>query len=137
MVKDNYKIIMFVPDDWGIDGRTLDPICRDPNDPNHVSEEVLRWHFRQSVLANMRGGGEPIFETDFPPGTDMMATMRAEPYSKERFEMEIASRLSKLENVSMRGGGMYSFFTTVIQLLTSILQVLMISWMKTKMMKMI
>jgi hypothetical protein len=41
----------------------------------------------------MRGGGEPIFETDFPGGTDMMAALRTEPYGKERFEMELESRL--------------------------------------------
>jgi hypothetical protein len=76
-----------------IDGRVLDPICRNPGNPDRVSDEVLRWHFRQSVLANMRGAGEPVFETDFPPGTDMMATLRAEPCGKERFEMELASRL--------------------------------------------
>jgi hypothetical protein len=41
----------------------------------------------------MRGAGEPLFEADFPPGTDMMATLRDEPYGKERFEMELAMRL--------------------------------------------
>jgi hypothetical protein len=41
----------------------------------------------------MRGVGEPIFESDFPPGTDKMATLRDEPYGKERLEMEILSRL--------------------------------------------
>ncbi len=76
-----------------IDGRVLDPICCKPDNPDSVSDEVLRWHFRQSVLANMRGAGEPVFETDFPPGTDMMATLRAEPYGKERFEMKLTSRL--------------------------------------------
>ena len=82
-----------MPNSWGIDGRILDPICRNLNNPDRVSDEVLRWHFRQCVLANMRGAGEPVFETDFPSGTDMMATLRAEPYDKERFEMELASRL--------------------------------------------
>ncbi|KAN0068318.1 hypothetical protein V8E54_013514 [Elaphomyces granulatus] len=62
-------------------GTTVSSSCRDPNDPNRVSEELLRWHFRQCA-------GEPIFETDSPPGEDMMATLRAEPYGKERFEME-------------------------------------------------
>ncbi|KAL1983690.1 hypothetical protein VTN96DRAFT_10119 [Rasamsonia emersonii] len=90
---DGYKVITFMPNRWGIDGRILDPICRNPNNPDHVSDEVLRWHFRQCILANMRGAGEPVFETDFPAGTDMMATLRAEPYGKERFEMELASRL--------------------------------------------
>ncbi|KAK2810943.1 hypothetical protein FQN50_002534 [Emmonsiellopsis sp. PD_5] len=90
---DGYKIITFFPNDLNIDGRILDAVCRDPTDPNHVSDELLRWHFRQSVLANMRGAGEPVFESDFPPGTDKMATLREEPYGKERFEREIESRL--------------------------------------------
>lgn len=30
-------------------------------------DQLLRWHFRQAVLANMRGAGEPVFENDFPP----------------------------------------------------------------------
>jgi hypothetical protein len=92
--KDNYKIIVFEhDDDDGLDGRTLDPICRDPANPDRVSDELLRWHFRQSVLANMRGAGEPIFENDFPPGTDMMGEIREGPYAQERLEMELASRL--------------------------------------------
>ncbi|KAK9364654.1 HNH endonuclease-domain-containing protein [Lipomyces kononenkoae] len=90
---DGHKIITFAPNNWAIDGRILDPICCDPNNPDHVSDDVLRWHFRQCILANMRGAGEPVFETDFPAGTDMMATLRAEPYGKVRFEMELGSRL--------------------------------------------
>ncbi|KAK2775065.1 hypothetical protein FQN52_004080 [Onygenales sp. PD_12] len=90
---DGYKIITFFPNDMNIDGRILDAVCRDPTDPNHVSDELLQWHFRQSVLANMRGAGEPVFESDFPPGTDKIATLREEPYGKERFESEIESRL--------------------------------------------
>jgi len=82
-----------MPNSWGIDGRILDSICRHQDNPGRVSDDVLRWHFRQCVLANMRGGGEPIFETDFPGGTDMMAALRTEPYGKERFEMELESRL--------------------------------------------
>ncbi|WEW62008.1 hypothetical protein PRK78_007508 [Emydomyces testavorans] len=92
--KDDYKIVEFGPDGYGIDGRILDPVCRDPTNTNgRVSDELLRWHFRQSVLANMRGAGEPIFESDFPSGSDMMATLRDELYGRERFEMELESRL--------------------------------------------
>ena len=83
--QDNYKITSFVPDDWSVDGRVLDPVCRNPTDPHSVSDELLRWHFRQAVLANMRGAGEPVFEHDFPHGTDMLATWQKEPYGKERF----------------------------------------------------
>jgi len=41
----------------------------------------------------MRGAGEPIFEHDFPPGTDMMGEIRQGPYAKERFEIELGARL--------------------------------------------
>ncbi|PLB34562.1 HNH endonuclease signature motif containing protein [Aspergillus candidus] len=95
---DGYKIISFQPDFTNIDGKILDFVCRDPNNPDHVADEVLRWHFRQAVLGNMRGAGEPVFETDFPPGSDLMETLRKEPYGKERFEMELYRRLDVIKN---------------------------------------
>lgn len=76
-----------------MDGRILDPVCRNPQDPHRVPDELLRWHFRQSVLANMRGRGEPIFECDFPPGTDMVKEISEGPRAKERFELELRARL--------------------------------------------
>ena len=85
--------MVFNQDLDGLDGRTLDPICRDPSDPSRVSDNLLRWHFRQSVFANMRGAGEPIFEHDFPGGTDMIKEVSKGPYAKERLEMEFAARL--------------------------------------------
>ena len=87
---------MFGIDIAGIDGRSLDPVCRDPANPHCVSDQLLRWHFRQSVLMNMKGAGEPIFEHDFPPGTDMMTEIREGPYAEERLEMEFASRLREV-----------------------------------------
>ncbi|KAF8535175.1 hypothetical protein BDD12DRAFT_918718 [Trichophaea hybrida] len=80
--EDGYKVVVFGDD-----------TCRIPNDPHRVSDELLRWHFRQSVLANMRGVGEPIFEHDFLPGTDMMGEIREGPYAKEQLEMEFSARL--------------------------------------------
>ena len=41
--------------------------------------QVLRWHFQQAVLANMRRAGEPLFESDSPPGTDMVGEIMAGP----------------------------------------------------------
>ncbi|KAG0134165.1 hypothetical protein HOY82DRAFT_577530 [Tuber indicum] len=41
-------------------------------------DKLLLWHFRQAVLANMKGAGEPFFETDFPPGTDMISEIKME-----------------------------------------------------------
>ena len=87
---------MFDEDLDGLDGRILDPVCRDPSNPHHVSGQLLRWHFRQSVLANMRGAGEPIFEHDFPPGTDMMREIQEGPLAKERFELELSHRLKEV-----------------------------------------
>lgn len=93
IAKYDYRIVEFGPSSFRIDGRTLGPVCRDPNAINHVSDELRRWHFRQSVLANMRGAGEPIFEHDFPSRSDMMATLRDERYGKKRFEMALESKL--------------------------------------------
>lgn len=60
--------------------------------PYRVCDELLRWHFRQSVLANMRGAGEPAFEHDFPPGMDIMKGIREGPRAKER-RKELQGRL--------------------------------------------
>ncbi|KAG0636794.1 hypothetical protein HOY80DRAFT_908639 [Tuber brumale] len=93
---DGYKVVVFDSDLFGYDGKTLDPVCRDTADPHRETEQLLRWHFRQSVLANVRGEGEPIFEHDFPPGTDMLGEILAGPYAQERLELEIAARLREV-----------------------------------------
>ncbi|PUU74667.1 hypothetical protein B9Z19DRAFT_1196050 [Tuber borchii] len=90
---DNYKIVVFDIDIFGLDGRILDPVCRNPDDPRRVSDQLLRWHFRQSIFANVRRVREPIFEHDFPPGHDVAGEILAGPYGQERFALEIASRL--------------------------------------------
>lgn len=64
------------------------------NDPDRPADELLRWHFRQAVLTNMRGAGEPIFETDFPPGSDALGEIRRGPKAAERMEFELFSRFA-------------------------------------------
>ncbi|KAJ8100164.1 HNH endonuclease-domain-containing protein [Lipomyces tetrasporus] len=91
---DGYKIICFDEDPFRIDGRILEPVCRDPNGNRSARDELLRWHFRQAVLANMRGAGEPTFEMDFPPGTDMMGEILSGPRAAERMEAELSLRLN-------------------------------------------
>lgn len=88
---------MFGVDLLEIDGRTISAACRNPHDPHRVCDNLLRWHFRQCVLANMRGVGEPVFEHDFPPGADMMGEIREGPHAQERFELELATRLYGVE----------------------------------------
>ncbi|KAK9352464.1 hypothetical protein V1523DRAFT_414014 [Lipomyces doorenjongii] len=53
-VDDDYKIVTFTDDQWDLGGRQLDPVCRDRNSEQSPRDELLRWHFRQAVLANMR-----------------------------------------------------------------------------------
>jgi len=45
------------------------------------------------VFANMRGAGEPAFECDFPPGSDMVGEIMSGPRAGERMEFELFSRL--------------------------------------------
>ena len=64
------------------------------NDPQRPRYELLKWHFRQAVLINMRGAGEPVFEHDFPPGSDIMGTILEGPKAAERMEFELFSRVA-------------------------------------------
>jgi len=88
--QDNYKIVCFNTDRKGVAGRHLDQ--RFLEDPRWPVDQLLRWHFRQAVLANMRGVGEPVFEFDFPPGLNMMGEIMSGPRA-ERMEFELFSRL--------------------------------------------
>ncbi|KAH0547708.1 hypothetical protein FGG08_000197 [Glutinoglossum americanum] len=89
---DNYKVVCFGPDGEGIAGKHLDQ--RFLEDPCRPVDQLLRWHFRQAVFANMRGAGEPIFEYDFPPGSDVMGEITSGPKAAEWMEFELFSRLS-------------------------------------------
>jgi hypothetical protein len=62
-------------------------------DPRRAVDQLLRWHFRQAVLANMKGAGIPVFEFDFPPGSDIMGDIRGGPMASQRMEFELFSRL--------------------------------------------
>ncbi|KAK9327185.1 HNH endonuclease-domain-containing protein [Lipomyces starkeyi] len=96
---DNYKITCFSEDLFGVDGRTLDHVCRDPADERRVIDEYLSWHFCQTILANMKGNGEPIFESDFPDGSDMVGEILSGPRAAERMEAELFSRLHRISSI--------------------------------------
>jgi hypothetical protein len=84
--------VCFVRDTKGIAGKYLDQALL--NDPRRPVDELLRWHFRQAVLANMRGAGEPAFEHDFPPGSDILGDILSGPRAAERMEFELFGRLA-------------------------------------------
>ncbi|KAF2185832.1 hypothetical protein K469DRAFT_707505 [Zopfia rhizophila CBS 207.26] len=88
---DNYKVVAFRPNSRVVGGQHLDPayFAR----PDAPVDSLLRWHFRQAVLANMRGAGEPVFEHDFPPGSDIVGDILQGPKAGERMEFELFSRL--------------------------------------------
>ncbi|KAK9342072.1 hypothetical protein V1522DRAFT_417341 [Lipomyces starkeyi] len=90
---DHYRIVCFLDDSLGLAGRQLDPICRDLEDPHHVNDNILFWHFQQAVLANMRGADEPVFDEDIPPGSDTMDAILSGPAPAERMEFALSSRL--------------------------------------------
>jgi len=70
------------------------------DDPFRPPDVLLRWHFRQAVLANMKGAGEPCFECDFPPGSDIMAEITSGPKAGERLEFELFSRFNAMGDCS-------------------------------------
>lgn len=76
-------------------GSFIDPALL--SHPDRPVDQVLRWHFRQSVLANMRGVGEPMFEHDFPPGSDMIQEILSGPRAAEVMEAHLFDRLGTEE----------------------------------------
>jgi len=89
---DNHKIVHFGFDSQDIAGKHLDKIFLD--NPNSPRDELFHWHFRQAVLVNMRGTGEPTFEQNFPPGSDMIVSILEGPKAAERMEFELFNRMA-------------------------------------------
>jgi len=73
-------------------GKPLD--CRLLDDPQRPVDQLLRWHFRQAILVNMKGAGEPYFEHDFPPGSGMIGSILKGPKVAERIEFELFNRMA-------------------------------------------
>jgi hypothetical protein len=77
---------------YNIAGKHLDRRILD--DPRRPVDQLFRWHFRQAVLINMKGAGEPHFEHDFPPGSDVVGDILRGPKGPERMEFELFTRLA-------------------------------------------
>ncbi|KAG0123251.1 hypothetical protein HOY82DRAFT_575160 [Tuber indicum] len=93
---DNYKIVSFTPElsDYGVAGHHLSQTFID--NPLRPLDELLRWHFQQAVLVNMKGAGEPCFETEFPPGSDIMCEIMRGSNASERMQFELFSRFNAM-----------------------------------------
>lgn len=88
--------MFFVRDNQNLAGNYLDQ--RFLNNPDRPVDQLLRWHFRQAVLGNMKGAGMPIFEHDFPPGCDMMGEIIEGPMAASRMEFELFDRLASFSD---------------------------------------
>jgi hypothetical protein len=76
-----------------VGGRTLAESARE-NDISGARDQLLMWHFRQCILANMSGTGEPIWDYgDNEPG-DQVAQIMEEDESGRRLYLELAHRLA-------------------------------------------
>lgn len=47
----------------------------------------------------MKGAGAPVFEHDFPSGSDMMGDIISGPMAAERMEFELFSRLAAVQDL--------------------------------------
>lgn len=88
-----YRVQSFCPNSDEFHGNILDPVCRQPGDQIAVIDTLLRWHYEQAVLCNMRGVGEPFFEFDIPPGSDMIGRIMEGPQPAAQMEAELFNRL--------------------------------------------
>jgi hypothetical protein len=84
--------VFFDLDGKGLAGKHVDRKLLD--DSRRPVDQLLQWHFRQAALANMRGAEEPLFEHDFPPGSDIAGDILLVPKAAERMEFELFSRLA-------------------------------------------
>ncbi|KAL9099187.1 MAG: hypothetical protein Q9163_005275 [Psora crenata] len=100
---DNHKIVFFHRYGENIVGGYLDQRFHDH--PDRAIDQLFRWHFRQAVLANMRGAGAHLLESDLPPGSDIVGEILEGPMAAERMEFELFSRLANQDEQSRFGDG--------------------------------
>jgi hypothetical protein len=69
-----------------------------------VSDEALRWHYRQAILRCLRAAAEPTdLEDDYDPDYDCLTQIRNGPHAELRMEMELAARLGPVEDWPSHG----------------------------------
>lgn len=96
LMQNDYKITQFGPGDaWGVDGRRLIlPDCAPEFQP---LRGLLKYHFRNSVLCNMKGRGPGYdWDDDITSGCDDVAEISNSEEGQLRFELEMAQRLNYL-----------------------------------------
>ena len=89
-------------DDARIAGTHLDKTFLE--DPERPVDQLLRWHFRQAVLANVRGQGEPGFVWDSPRHWEIIDEIPSDPKAREKIKIEYLSWLAESAKASRSSG---------------------------------
>lgn len=100
--QDGYKIVDFSGAIPELDGAVLSRTARNPSNSNdRVSDDVLRWHLKCAVLANMKGiEREEVWEFDLDSSDEIGAIMEGLD-AAERMELELFTRLGVGQLVSV------------------------------------
>ncbi|EGX47880.1 hypothetical protein AOL_s00081g207 [Orbilia oligospora ATCC 24927] len=102
----NYRVYAFDDDNFGYSGKYMSIPARQ-NGEVGARDTLLQWHFRQSVLANMRGAGEPIWDYGPNEEGDVVGRLLSSDHTMTRLGEEVGARLaltSYLPSSSLRDG---------------------------------
>lgn len=87
-------MMVFGRDPMRVSGNQLSITARE-NGEQGARDNLLSWHFRQCVLANMRGAGAPVWDYDSDGPGDVVGRILTEDiHGQTRLGAEIESRLS-------------------------------------------
>ncbi|KAF3318609.1 hypothetical protein TWF173_006631 [Orbilia oligospora] len=89
----NYKVYAFDDDNFGYSGKYMSIPARQ-NGEVGARDTLLQWHFRQSVLANMRGAGEPIWDYGPNEEGDVVGRLLSSDHTMTRLGEEVGARLA-------------------------------------------
>ncbi|KAL4970565.1 uncharacterized protein BDV14DRAFT_45354 [Aspergillus stella-maris] len=95
-----YRTIFFGFDKQGLGGRVLSRSTKSGPIDHQVSDECLRWHYRQAIMVHMRGAGEPPWDTYDDQGGDVGRIMEL-PDGAEILEAELGNRLGAYVDVEV------------------------------------
>ncbi|KAF3113168.1 hypothetical protein TWF706_010157 [Orbilia oligospora] len=89
----NYRVYAFDDDNFGYSEKYMSvPALQ--NGEVGARDTLLQWHFRQSVLANMRGAGEPIWDYGPNEEGDVVGRLLSSDHTMTRLGEEVGARLA-------------------------------------------
>ncbi|KAL4795328.1 hypothetical protein BDV19DRAFT_389205 [Aspergillus venezuelensis] len=94
----SHRILFMGGDAHGINGRVLARSTKSGFPDHQVSDDCLRWHYRQAILTHMRGEGEKPWEENEDLNGNMNA-IRSLPEAGEILEAELGNRLGAYVDV--------------------------------------